>query len=56
MPEKSRPSGWAEDAAQWTMENQLIRGDETGDCRWQDTVTREQLAVILLRYHLQFYF
>ncbi|WP_159448161.1 hypothetical protein [Papillibacter cinnamivorans] len=55
MSEKSKPSGWAEEAAQWAVENRLFLGDETGDCRWQDTVTREQLAVILLRYHKQFH-
>lgn len=54
MSEKSRPSNWAESAAEWATENQLIKGDDTGDCRWQDTVTREQLAVILLRYYTRF--
>ncbi|SMC79828.1 YcbK family protein [Papillibacter cinnamivorans] len=46
---KSSPSGWAEEAAGWAQEKGLIKGDETGDCRWQDALTREQLAVILRR-------
>ena len=54
MAEKSQPAIWAESAAKWATENQLIKGDENGDCRWQDAMSREQFAVILQRYHKKF--
>lgn len=52
--EKSTPSSWAEEAAEWAQEEGLIKGDENGDCKWQDSLTREQFAVILKRYHEKF--
>lgn len=48
--EKSQPSAWAQDAAKWAVEQGLIQGDENGDCKWQDALTREQFAVILKRF------
>ncbi len=51
MSEKSKPAGWAEDAAAWAVENKIIRGDENNDCKWQEPLTREAFAVMLKRYH-----
>lgn len=44
------PSPWAADAAQWAVEEKLIRGDEARNFRWQEPVTREALAVVLRRW------
>ena len=49
VPQKSAPSPWAVDAAQWAVEKKLIQGDANGDCKWQDPLTREAMAVILKR-------
>jgi N-acetylmuramoyl-L-alanine amidase CwlA len=47
----NKPSLWAAEAAEWTTENDLIKGNEDGDCEWQEGLTREQFVVILKRYH-----
>ena len=46
---KSEPSAWAKDACEWAVKKGIFQGDDKGDFRWQDPVTREQLAVILRR-------
>jgi hypothetical protein len=51
MAEKSTPSEWAKEAAEWAVENGLVKGDENGDCMWQQPLTREAFAVVLKRYH-----
>ncbi len=43
------PSEWAKEACAWAVEEGLFRGDENGDMHWQEPVTRETLAVILMR-------
>nr|WP_278309002.1 S-layer homology domain-containing protein [Papillibacter cinnamivorans] len=53
-PEGGRPSSWAEEGAEWATEEKLILGDENGNLRWQESLTREQFAVILKRYHDSF--
>ena len=45
VPEE--PSDWAREATAWAVERGLFAGDGAGRYRWQDPVTREQLAVIL---------
>ena len=45
----TQPSEWAKDACDWAVANGIFKGDETGDMKWQDNVTREQLAVLLKR-------
>jgi len=46
---KSAPSSWAQDAAKWAVEKQLIQGDAAGDCQWQAPLTREAMVVVLQR-------
>ena len=43
------PAPWAADACEWAKTEGFIRGDENGIFRWQDAVTRQELAVILQR-------
>lgn len=45
--EPAEPSAWAKEAAAWAVEKGLFAGDGTGNFRWQEPVTREQLAVVL---------
>ena len=47
--DKNAPSAWAKDACDWAVKKGVFKGDENGDMKWQETVTREQLAVILHR-------
>lgn len=48
-PKPSEPSAWAREACLWARERGVVLGDETGDCRWQEPVTKEQLALMLYR-------
>ncbi len=48
-PNGNIPSDWAKEACSWAVENGIFRGDENGDMRWREPVTREMLAVILKR-------
>ena len=45
------PNPWSKDALDWALANGLIKGDEKGDLMLRSAVTREQLCVILKRYH-----
>lgn len=45
------PSSWAAAACSWAVAAGLIAGDENGDKHWHDPPTREELAVILKRFH-----
>ena len=45
------PSSWTKEAVEWAVKNGLILGDEKGDLRLHDTVTREELMVFLQRLH-----
>lgn len=46
---KDKASSWAEEACAWAVAQGLFRGDGQGNFRWQEPVTREELAVILHR-------
>ena len=37
-------------AKEWVIKNRIILGDGTADS-WTKPITREQLAIILARYH-----
>ena len=43
------PSPWAKDATEWAKKLGLFAGDGAGNYGWQETVTREALAVVLCR-------
>ena len=47
--ETDEPSDWAEDACKWAIEKGLFQGGENKSYRWHDSVTREELALILER-------
>ena len=38
-------------AADWALRNGILKGDERGDLMLHSPVTREQLCVMLKRYH-----
>lgn len=44
------PAEWARKAVEWAKESGILRGDETGDLRLRDGVTREELCVMLYRF------
>lgn len=46
---KSEPSAWAKEDCEWAVSKGIFKGDDTGDMKWQDPVTREQLAIIIHR-------
>lgn len=50
-PEDKGPSGWAREAADWAQIAGLFQGDKDGSMRWQDPITREELAVVLQRFY-----
>ena len=50
----SKPSAWAEEAAEWAVEEGLFQGDDTGDYQWQASMSREALAVVLKRFVARF--
>ena len=43
------PDAWAGEACAWAVEKGLFHGDGNGDFRWQDPVTRQELAAVLRR-------
>lgn len=47
---RTEPADWAAAACRWAVEQGLFRGDDTGNFRWQEAVTRQELAVILQRF------
>lgn len=44
-----KPSEWAMDACERMVADGLIEGDEDGNCRWHDHITREEVAVLMDR-------
>jgi murein DD-endopeptidase MepM/ murein hydrolase activator NlpD len=48
-PWVEQASTWAQEAADWAVRKGIIQGKGGGDYGWQDSLTREELAVILYR-------
>lgn len=44
-----QPSAWAQEAAKWAKENGIFAGDDQGNFGWQQPITREAVAQVLLR-------
>ena len=44
------PSGYAEEAVAWAVENGLLQGSEAGNLMLSQPVTRQQLAAVLYRF------
>lgn len=49
IEEKGAASAWAYDVTQEAKRIGLFRGDESGNYRWQDPITREEVAAIAIR-------
>ena len=47
------PGTWSKDAVEWAVQNKLLQGDENGNLMLRSNLTREQLCVMLKRYHDQ---
>lgn len=43
------PAAWAEKAVEWATNNGIMLGDEKGDLRLRDPITREEMCVMLHR-------
>ena len=50
-PLDNTAADWAKDAVNWALRNGILRGDERGDLMLHSPVNREQLCVMLKRYH-----
>ena len=50
-PLDNTAADWAKDAVNWALRNGILRGDERGDLMLHSPVTREQVCVMLKRYH-----
>ncbi|NLH00770.1 MAG: N-acetylmuramoyl-L-alanine amidase [Clostridiales bacterium] len=48
--ENKEPSEWAKTACGWAVGKGLFKGDGTGNFRWHEYATREELAAVLMRY------
>lgn len=48
--EDTGPANWSADAREWAVYSNLFSGDGRGNYMWPESVTREQLAVILYKY------
>lgn len=44
-------SQWAKESCEWAVLESLFIGDDTGDYQWREPITREQVAVVLKRFH-----
>ena len=50
-PLDNTAADWAKDAVNWALRNGILKGDERGDLMLHSPVNREQLCVMLKRYH-----
>lgn len=47
---QQQPAPWSAEARAWAEETGLIAGDETGNRQYRSFLTREQMAVLLMRF------
>ena len=47
------PSEWAKEAVAWAVERGILRGDENGNLRLRDNVTREETVVMMYRANVK---
>ena len=50
---ENEPPAWAKEACDWCINNGLIKGDVNG-YRWNDTITRAELAVFIYRIYKKY--
>ena len=48
--ETEEPDAWAKADCEWSVESGLFLGDGNGRFRWRDSVSRQELAVLLRRF------
>lgn len=48
--DRAEPDEWAEESCLWAVEKGIFLGDGSGNFRWRDAVTRQELAVLLRRF------
>ena len=41
---------WSKEAREWAILNRIFVGDENGNMRWPDPITREEVAEVLFRF------
>ena len=44
-------AGWSKDAREWVDKNGIVTGIGNGNMAWEAIPTREQLSVMIMRYH-----
>ena len=47
--DNNNPDIWAKSATDWAVDEGIFKGDENGAFHWRDSVSRQELAVILQR-------
>ena len=45
----NEPAAWAKEAVEWATSNGIMRGNEKGNLRLRDNITREEMCVMLHR-------
>lgn len=51
---KKSSDSWANDAINWAKTNSIMSGDASGNVMPQKFITRQEMAVLLKRYHEKF--
>ena len=51
MAKDNTPATWAKEAVEWAIKNKILRGDENGDYKLNDTCSRQEMVVFLNRYN-----
>lgn len=49
MQTGNKPSEWAKEATEWAISEGIFSGDGNGDYRWQEGITREEVASLIYR-------
>lgn len=44
------PAAWAAEAVKWAIDKGIMKGDEKGNLRLRDSITREEMVVMLHRF------
>ena len=50
-PLDNKAADWSKNEVNWALRNGILKGDERGNLMLHSPVTREQLCVMLKRYH-----
>ena len=47
---KQEGAAWSEDAREWAISKGIVTGDGNGNYQWKSSLTREQMAIMLMRF------